>query len=222
MHVFLLNMKTTILVLMLLLGLRVCSYAQASDSTIIFDSTYFASIKKPSSFTLSRNGHTITGLEYINKMNWGIRANLSYGTDWIQGSLLSTALTRDNAHDISRVSTNSLVALPWLAVAATLNPHTGGNPDWLLVTGFLLTLPQIVPNLTITAPIITNHFYLGISQRTDYYLLNSPVRVYTESSVVARIFVYRIGAEIRYSFPITKGFLEDKRPYIGGSLNWVF
>lgn len=198
-------------------------------TTFFFTSSLFAQAdslskwwgqEKP--FAISRYTHAFLGEEFTNKQSWGLRTYFGYGGDWIQAAPFTVAVTNDKKAQNVKVSANPLVLLPWLGIGATFNPHGGGGPDWLLLTFAIMTLPQLLPNLTITAPIIKDHFYLGLSQRTDYYLFNSPAKVYTEASAVARFYLSHLSAEVRWSYPLTQGFLEDKRPYLGGSIYWVF
>jgi hypothetical protein len=212
------------LLLVFTLCVHTSLYAQQKDSAL-FDTFDLDSLKrayKQRPFSLSRDARAFTGFEYINKESWGLRAYFGLGSDWIQVSPFTTTVMYDKNEEKIKVSANSLALIPLMGVGATFNPHGGGGPDWLLVTCAILTLPQVLPNITITAPIIKDHFYLGAGQRTDYYLFNSVAKIYTESSAVARVFVHRFGAEIRWSYPLSKGFLEDKRPYLGGSVYCVF
>lgn len=212
----------------ILLALALCLstfvFAQQKDSTRFdaFDLDSLKSTYKKRPFSFSRDARALAGFEYINKESWGLRTYFGIGSHWIQVAPFTTTVMYDKNTEKMKVSANSLALIPLMGIGATFNPHGGGGPDWLLVTCALLTLPQILPNITISAPIIKDHFYLGAGQRTDYYLFNSVSKIYTESSVVARVFVHRIGAEVRWSYPLTQGFLEDKRPYLGASMYWVF
>ncbi len=106
----------------------------------------------------------------------------------------------------------TILALP--AILAEDSPiWKGQGKGWLLFG--LFYLPQALGNLTFQLPLIPRYCYLTVSNRTDYYLFNSPVQIYTEGSVGMRLFAGSFGAEVRYVWPITRGYLEDRRPYIG-------
>lgn len=157
------------------------------------------------------------GGEYVNKEAWGGRLFTSIGGEYIQVSPFSWSFVRDPASRAVRLSVNPIFAAP-LLVALT------GEFDLSLPLVLLPLLPQLLTNLSFQFPVVHEHLYLAAGQRTDFYLLNDVARIYTEGYVGARLLGGRdipIGLDMRYVWPISQGFLENKRPYLGIGLSFT-
>ena len=156
----------------------------------------------------------LEGLEWTNKEASSGRAYMGIGGEKVHGSLFSWSFTH-GADGVIRVSMNPLFTFAALPAVQAL-PHQGGSRAWGLFLLFLV--PQVLGNFNIQYPLIPRHCYLTVADRTDYYLFNSPAKIYMEGSVGLRLFVGSIGGEVRWVWPITQGYLENKKPYLGFNL----
>lgn len=159
---------------------------------------------------ISLNG--IMGLEWVNKDVWGGRFYMGLPVVPILYLPVTTfSLTHSAADGKTRASMNPLFLIPMAIALKSLN----GDKGWLYVA--ILALPELVGNPSLQIPILKGHLFLTASQRTDYYLFSEGSKIYTESALGLRVRIGRLSGEIRYAWPLTKGYLLDKGPYIGAS-----
>jgi hypothetical protein len=57
--------------------------------------------------------------------------------------------------------------------------------------------------------------YLTMSIKTDYYLLNDVARIYSEGKIGLKGRFYNAAAEAQVGIPFTKGYFQNKTPYLG-------
>ncbi len=161
---------------------------------------------------LARTGATI---EFLNKDAVGGRLQVGSIGGVINVSYVSLALVRDPVTHAVRCSMNPLFSLALLAAIPT---HVSSWRNYLAV----LALPHLLGNLGLQYPVIRNHLYLTAAERTDYYLFNSPLCVYIEGSLGLAIQWRPVRAAVRFTWPATLGYLENRKPYIGADLSWVW
>lgn len=165
------------------------------------------------------------GVEWVNKEAWGGRLFVAGGPQFLQLSPFSWSFVHDPASGKLRFSMNPVFGLGG-ALLVTMGGNVHNPGPWpLAVLGIAMLIPQVLPNLTLQLPIVPKHVYLAAGQRTDYYLFNNPIRVYSEVYLGGRLFVggkTGINADVRYVWPISRGFLEDRKPYVGVGLSFAF
>jgi len=157
------------------------------------------------------------GGEFVNKEAWGGRAFGALGSEYLQVSPFSAAVVRDPGSGVLRFSINPLFSLPLLATVAA---------EWdVSIWAVLPLVPQALTNLSVQVPVLGKSLYVTAGQRTDYYLLNDVSRIYTEGYIGARVLggsALPLSAEVRYVWPVSQGFLENKGPYLGFGLSLAF
>jgi len=162
------------------------------------------------------------GGEYLNKEAWGGRIYASGGIDYLQLSPFSWSFVRDPRDGVVKLSMNPLFGTGALLMFGLWGGAHGSGPWFLGVVSLALLVPQVLPNLTVQVPVVPKYLYVAAGQRTDYYLFNDVARIYSEGYVGARLLggeSLPISAEVRYVWPLSRGFLENKKPYIGVGLS---
>lgn len=151
----------------------------------------------------------------ISPVSWGSRQP---GERQFRRSVISPVSwgSQYNRRDSSlRISANPLLTLAALLSEALIQGESDGG------LAFLFELPQIWSNVTIQGPLVPGYLDLSIAQRTDYYLFYRDSRIYTEVSAGLRFYLDNVGGEVRYVWPLSRGYLEDKGGTIGLSLYWA-
>jgi hypothetical protein len=157
------------------------------------------------------------GLEFINKTSFVIRPYIGRGTTYYILPILTEAIANDRQSGNVKFSINPLFYIPYLTASSL------SEKKWLLrLFYYILYAPGAIPNISLYFPIISDQFWMGLEQRTDYYLLNNPAKIYTESAIGARVRFLKLIGEFRFAYPLTEGFLENKKPYFSASLYWRF
>lgn len=77
----------------------------------------------------------------------------------------------------------------------------------------LLLTPEIVGNAKCYVNVIGKHVDVGVGQNTDYYFFYSNAKIYTESMVSFKLSADKIRCFLDYRIPLTKGYMEDRKPY---------
>jgi len=189
----------------------------------VLGSTLCAQIRDDSS-VISTNRKTglvsSIGEETLLKEAWGGRVFFSFGPDYLQFSPFSWSFVHDPRDGRLKCSINPLLTIAALPALRLTNRSYSyfkvGHERWLWCLFFLL--PQSLTNLSFHLPVVRYAFYLNAGQRTDFYLLNDVARIYTEGYAGMRLTGgsnFPLALDVRYAWPISQGFLENKRPYLG-------
>lgn len=80
--------------------------------------------------------------------------------------------------------------------------------------GFILLLPQALPNISFEVPIVEHHLGVTVGERTDYFWKDKVFRIHTETQMGLRLYAPQIMIEGLYVIPHTGSVMEHK-PYIG-------
>jgi hypothetical protein len=154
-------------------------------------------------------------LQYINKPNWGLRGVFEIANelkdrsrcDW-GFSIPIVAITKSDRENEVKIASNYLLMVPAAFALGIENDRT---------LALLLSLPVTLPNLHIFYEIINKSVFLTLAQRTDYYVFrnNSQIYVYSEFSFGFKVIILDFSLKPNLSFPISKGYFRDRKPYIG-------
>ena len=220
-------MKKSLLVIVLIVLSATISYSQVVDSTFEEDEEILG----------GRDYTRVTfSVDYLgqssNSMRGG-RFNYELIDDYItkgrslqniELSGFSIAVHRDY-HKTLKVSSNPAATL--LAVAAlaliprdSVKMYSPKN----IVTGIFF-LPLIVQGLTnpsFRINIINKNLYIVIGINTDYFFFYDVSRIYSEAFIGLRGRLKDFALSANLGIPFTKGYFENKAPYLGASALYYF
>ncbi len=150
------------------------------------------------------------GIEAMTGPERGGRIYAGLNLKGAQIPFFTTASVYDPRSGTTRVSSNAIFS--GLGMLGFVPGHCSRSP---LAGLALLGLPQWLTNMTIHVPVVGRTLYVDIAQRTDFYFFSTPSRIYTEAWVGLHGRIGPVGAALRYTWPLSRGYRESKGPYIG-------
>lgn len=124
----------------------------------------------------------------------------------------------------SNMLPSTFVALATMASKGKIFSKNKNNWELLelpLLFCFIGEFVHVVSNFKINMSVAKNiKFYIG--QNTDYFLFYNPSRISTHSAAGLKIRYKRLSASTEVRIPWTKGYYQNKKPYINFGLGYQF